>query len=103
MLALSLMLRLSYHSRVKDLVPPSLATILPPPPELISPTEPAQPSAPDPEHANGADTSAGNDAQTAGDGDVAMNGIATSNGAEGSRLQRWSAEILELVSTLHLL
>ena len=102
MLALSLMLRLSYHSRVKDLVPPSLATILPPPPELISPTEPAQASAPDQEHANGVAT-AGDDAQTAGDGDVALDGDATSNGAEGSRLQRWSAEILELVSALNLL
>ena len=97
-LALSLMLRLSYHSRVKDLVPPSLATILPPPPELTPQAEPAQASVPDlpEEHANGGDA-AGDGAQAAGEGDVAMAGDASSNGAEGSRLQRWTAEILDLV------
>ena len=97
MLALSLMLRLSYHSRVKELVPPSLATILPPVPQIapqgdLHPPDPA----PAQEQANGADGAAGED----GDPDEAMGGGAAANGALESREQRWTAEIVAMVGGL---
>ena len=96
-LALSLMLRLSYHSRVKELVPPSLATILPPVPQIAPLGDPHPPDpAPAQEQANGADGAAGED----GDQDTEMGGDAAGNGVPESREQRWAAEVVDMVGGL---
>ena len=101
MLAMSLMLRLSYHGRVKELVPASLATILPPAPQITLPGDPAQPSNPSEGQANGAGPEAVSEAAVEngdGDGDaMAVDAGAASNGDQGSHLQRWVTHILELV------